>query len=298
MLSKSAAFIDAKPVVLRIPAFGGWANGDAQYSGPNPTDDATITYYQKKRHIFGDLKIEVLDSTGKVVGTIPSSKRRGLSRATWSMRMPPPKVPTAATGAGPGTGPRFLPGTYTVRMTKDKEVYTTKIKLVPDPRSNYTMGERKEQFALSTKLYNMLGDMTYDVDRINGVRLGLDDRAGKVSGNPDFSKELKSASSSVDDIRKKIVATKEGGMITGEERLREYLANLYGSVSGYDGPPSATQVDRTSALARELDDVVKEFDAWTSKNLDDINSRLMKNNLAPVKLLTREEWEGKAKTLP
>ena len=40
-----------------------------------------ITYYQKKRHIFGDLKIEVLDADGKVVGTIPSSKRRGLNRA-------------------------------------------------------------------------------------------------------------------------------------------------------------------------------------------------------------------------
>ena len=32
-------------------------------------------------------------------------------------------------------------------------------------------------------------------------------------------------------MRKKIVATKEGGMITGEERLRENLAELYGSVS-------------------------------------------------------------------
>ena len=52
-----------------------------------------ITYYQKKRHIFGDLKIEVLDPAGKLLGTIPSSKRRGLNRATWSMRLKPPQVP-------------------------------------------------------------------------------------------------------------------------------------------------------------------------------------------------------------
>ena len=45
-----------------ISAGGGWVNGDAAFVGPNPPDDAIITYYQKKRHIFGDLKIEVLDS--------------------------------------------------------------------------------------------------------------------------------------------------------------------------------------------------------------------------------------------
>src|SRR4029077_2209568 len=76
-LAKEAVFLQAKPSVQAIPAGGGWANGDAAFVGPNPTDEAVFVYYQKKRHIFGDLKIEVLDSTGKVVGTIPSSKRRG-----------------------------------------------------------------------------------------------------------------------------------------------------------------------------------------------------------------------------
>src|SRR3989454_5556075 len=80
-------------------AQGGWANGDAAFVGPNPPDDAVITYYQKKRHIFGDLKIEVFDQAGKLVGTVPSSKRRGLSRVTWSMRITAPRVPPAASAA-------------------------------------------------------------------------------------------------------------------------------------------------------------------------------------------------------
>jgi hypothetical protein len=29
--------------------------------GPNPPSDAVITYYLKKRHIFGDMKIEAFD---------------------------------------------------------------------------------------------------------------------------------------------------------------------------------------------------------------------------------------------
>src|SRR5436309_6766812 len=153
MLAKDVSFLSGKPSVQRIPAWGGWVNGDAAFVGPNPTTDATIVYYQKKRHIFGDMKIEVLDASGKVVGSVPSSKRRGLSRATWSMRMKPPRVPTAATAAsGAFRGPRLLPGTYTVRMTKDKGVYDSPLVIVADRRSKASPAERKAQFELSLKL--------------------------------------------------------------------------------------------------------------------------------------------------
>src|SRR6266702_576496 len=75
-LASNAVFMQARPVVQRIPAQGGWANGDAAFVGPNPPDDAVITYYQKKRHIFGDLKIEVLDQSGRQVGTVPKQAPR------------------------------------------------------------------------------------------------------------------------------------------------------------------------------------------------------------------------------
>ena len=291
MLQKTAAFLPGRPVVQSVSGPGGWANGDAVFTGPNPPDDATIAYYQKKRHIFGDLKIEVLDDKGTLLGMIPSSKRRGVSRATWGMRMKPPRVPTAATGAGAAVGPRYLPGTYTIRMTKDKEVFTTALKVVMDPRTKHTLADRTAEFNLAVRLYNLLGDMTFDVDRINGVRQSLDDRAAKLASDETTARRLRDASTAVNDIRKKIVATTEGGMITGEERLREYLAELYNDVVGYEGRPSQMEIDRTEAIAHELGDVVKEFDSWTAAALPAINADLQKKNLEPVVLLTREEWE-------
>ncbi|MBI5020199.1 MAG: sialidase [Ignavibacteriales bacterium] len=292
ILAQDVAFITTESTIQRIPAGGGWANGDAAFVGPNSTDDATITYYQKKRHIFGDLKIEVFDQNGKLLGTIPSSKRRGLSRMTWSMRMKPPKAPTAATAAfGASVGPRVLPGEYTVKMTKDKKVYSTKLTVVPDPRSKHTAFDRQSQLDLSLKLAGMLNDMTYVVDRINGVRLALEERASKLSSNAALSQQFHKASGQVEELRKKIVATKEGGMITGEERLREFLVDLYSSVVNYEGRPSQTQVERADAVKKELADVVKEFDDWSRKELDDLNTILINNKLDPVKSLTREEWE-------
>ncbi|MBA3257584.1 MAG: hypothetical protein H0T64_13185 [Pyrinomonadaceae bacterium] len=294
-LAKDAVFIEAKPSVQRIPASGRWANGDAVFVGPNPPDEAIITYYQKKRHIFGDLKIEVFDAQDKLLSTIPSSKRRGLSRAAWPMRLKAPKVPTAASAAfGAIFGPRWLPGTYMVKMTKDKQVYTTPLQVVADPRSKHTAADRKAQLELSLKLYDLLSNMTFAVERINGVRLALADRAAKLPGTDPLTKRLQAASAAVDVLRKKIVATKEGGMVTGEERLREFLSDLYGNVVFYEGRPSQTQMERANALGRELDDVVKNFDTWLAQELAGVNSALAKKRLEPIKPLTHEEWETKA----
>ena len=283
VLDKAVMFMPSRPVVQRIFAFGGWPTGDAQYAGPNPPNDV-VTYYQKKRHIFGDLNIEVLDSSGKVIATIPSSKRRGLNRVSWAMRLPPPQVPTAASAAFSAQfGPRILPGTYTVRMTKDKDVYTTQLQVAPDPRSTYTAADRQAQFDLAMKLYNALGAMSTTVNRLNNARLALDERASKLPASDALARRLRDASAGVDTLRKKIVATKEGGMITGEERLRENLSDLYGSAAVfYEGPPSQTQLERTDAIARELADVVRDFDAWSAKELSPINAELRKRNLEPI----------------
>ena len=294
MLSKDAAFVPSSDVVQRIFAFGGWANGDAAFEGPNPPNDAQIVYYQRKRHIFGDLKIEVFGPDGKKLADVPSSKRRGLSRASWSMRLKPPRIPPAAVAAGGFFGPRVLPGVYTVRMTKDKAVYETKIHVVPDPRSKHTPEDRKAEFDLAMKLYGMLGDMTYAVDRINGVRTGLEDRAGKLPSGDALAAQLRGDAGQVDAIRKKVVATTEGGAITGEERLREYLLDVYDNVVFYEGRPSQMQVERTGSLGRELADVIAEFDAWTSKNLAGINDSLKAKSLPPIEVLSREAWEKTA----
>jgi photosystem II stability/assembly factor-like uncharacterized protein len=274
ILTKDIAFLQADPASQKIQANGGWSNGDAVFIGDNSPDDAVITYYQKKRHIFGDLKIEVLDPKGQVIGTVPTSKRRGLNRVRWGMRLPAPSVPPAASIAGAATvGPRVMPGTYTIRMTKDKNVYTTPLKVVMDPRSKATLLERQAQYDLAMQVYALLGTMTKDVERINDLRRALEDRAGKTS-DANLQGRLRAASAALDELRRKIVATKEGGAITGEERLREYVATLYGDITGYEGRPSRTQIDRTAALTRELADIRLSVDKWIASDLPKVNADL------------------------
>jgi len=273
--------------VQRLSAFGGWANGDAEFIGRNPPDDALITYYLQKRHIFGDMKIEVYDEAGKLVQTLPTSKRRGLSRVAWSMRLPPPRMPPAATAAF-GVGPRLLPGTYTVKLTEGGQQITTPLRVESDPRSAHTIDDRRAQFDLSMRLYGMLNDMTSVVERMNSVRGALEGRAAQITSPTDpLAVQLRRASGAVDELRKKIVATKEGGAITGEERLREFLTELYGSVVNYEGRPSAAQVARTDAIAREMADVSQAFEKWLSTELVPINAALVAHKLQRIEVSTR-----------
>src|SRR5881398_1411482 len=187
VMAQEAVFLRAKPAQQRLPANGGWAEGSAVFTGPNPPDAALIAYYQSKRHIFGKMKLEIFDSQGKLVDTLPPNSRRGISRVEWPMRLKAPHVPPAATAAFEAAqGPRVLPGTYTVKMTRGKETYSTQLVLELDPRAKFTMEDRKLEFDAAMRLHRLLGEMSFDVDRINGVHNALVERGAKLKGDATF----------------------------------------------------------------------------------------------------------------
>jgi photosystem II stability/assembly factor-like uncharacterized protein len=292
LMQKDAVLLTSKPAIQYMNANGGWPEGDEAFSGPSRPTDAFITYYQKSRHIYGDLKIEIFDKDGKLLDTIAGSKHRGLNRATWSMQLQAPVVTPAAQALfQAATGPRVLPGTYTVKLTKGDQVYTAPLEIGIDPRATYNADERKAQFDLAIKLRDLLGHMTYTTDSITGVRDATNALIAKLPEKDPLRARLTKLHDDMDQLRGKIVATKEGGAVTGEERIRELLGNVYGSVVGYDGRPTKDQIDRTQALGHELEDVLTAFQDETKKELPTLNAALTKKKLEPIKPLTTEDWE-------
>ncbi|HEV2177579.1 MAG TPA: sialidase [Terriglobia bacterium] len=292
VMSQDAAFVPGRPVQQRLLANGGWAEGNATFVGADPPDAALITYYQKKRHIFGKMKIEVFDAQGKLVDTLAANNRRGLSRVQWSMRLKPPRVPPAATAAFEAAiGPRVLPGTYTVKMTRGDKTYTEPLVVGLDPRAKYTVDDRKLQLAAVLRVHDLLDNMSYDVDRINGVRDSFAARAAQLGAGDALRKQLLALSDQADEIRKKIVATKEGGDITGEERIREKTTYLYGTLAGNEERPGDYQTARIDSLTHELNDVVAEFDAFIARELPGVNRSLAKKKLEAIRPLSRADWD-------
>lgn len=297
VLGAEARFLPLPAAVQWMEVSGGWSEGDNSFRGPSQPTDAAIPYYQRTRHIFGDLKIEILDESGKVIDVVPGSEHRGVNQAAWSMHMRPPHVPPAASLLGGAViGPRVLPGTYTVRLTRGDQVLTSKLEVKLDPRATYTLEDRKAQFALANRLAASLNHMSWAVEAIAGVRDQALAYAAQLRAPDPLHEQAASLAAGMDEIRKKIVATKEGGMITGEERLREFLGGLYGDVVGYEGRPTDSQAARADALGRELDDVVGEFQGLTRTRLAAFNRALQAKGLRPIAVISEDEWRRSEET--
>ncbi|HYL02143.1 MAG TPA: hypothetical protein VEU54_01870 [Steroidobacteraceae bacterium] len=283
LLAQDAAFVSARPVQQRIEANGGWANGAAAFVGDDPPAGAVITYYQRTRHLFGKLKIEVLDGSGKVIGELPPSSRRGLNRVVWTMHLPPPHVPPAVQLAFAGTqGPRVLPGTYTIRMENNGKTYDTRIDVGLDRRVTWTPADRRAQFEAAMKVYTLFNDESALFAQIAGLRQQVA-AAGKGRAEKDpLARRLADFDHKLDAVRKQIVATTEGGAITGEERLREHTDQLYGALTSWDGPPSAYQLDNIAGLRSQLGDVTVEFRKLTDKELPALNAALKAKGAAEL----------------
>ncbi len=275
LLAAECAFVSARPVQQRIEANGGWVNGAAAFVGGNPAAGAVITYYQRTRHLFGKLKLEVLDADGHVVDELPASSRRGLNRVVWTMHLPPPHVPPAAQVADAGTqGPRVLPGTYTVRLENNGKAYETRFEVGLDRRVPWSLADRRAQFDAAMKVYTLFNDESALFERIAALRAQVAAAAhGRPAQDP-LARTLSAFDGKLDALRKQIVATTEGGAITGEERLREHTDQLYGAVISWDGPPSSYQLDNIAGLRSQLDEVSAQFTRLTTTELPAVNAAL------------------------
>jgi photosystem II stability/assembly factor-like uncharacterized protein len=284
-LASEAVFLPGRPIQQRMPAQGGWPEGDASYAGENPPSGAVITWYQRTRHLFGPIQLEILDASGKVVDRLTATKRRGINRVAWNMRVQPPRVPRAAQIAfSASQGPRVPPGTYTARLTRGTQAIETKIEIGIDRRAPYGAAERKEQFEAAMAAHALFEKMSALVDGIETARAGAVQRAAGVPAGDALRARLEAAGERLEEIRMKIVATKEGGAITGEERLREHLDTVYGAILGWEGRPARYQVERVETLERELADVNRDFESFATSELAPINTELQKRNAAAIPL--------------
>jgi hypothetical protein len=177
-------------------------------------------------------------------------------------------------------------------MTRGKETYATQLEVILDPRAKYTVEDRKMEFEAAMRLHRLLGDMSFDVDRINGVHNGLVERSAKAKGDAAFGKHLQELAEKVETMRKKIVATTEGGAVTGEERIREKTTGLYGEILNYEGRPTDYQTGRIDSLKKELEDVAAEFDAFVGRELPAVNKSLSQKKLEPIQPIDRKTWDA------
>jgi len=288
--AKKVHFFERPPSIIREPtAFGGYAQmGD--FRGENPSSAAQIVYYLKSRHTFGKMTMEVFDENGEKVADLSPGKAKGINVVAWNYRYKMPKVAKGKTFTfGTFTTPTVLPGTYTVRLTKGKEVYEHEIELVPDPESLYTDQERLAQHEAAMTLYHMNEDLAYLVDQIDAVQAGIAPALEKISGKK-LTARLQALDSNLNSLKEDLVVlTGDNYVGAAEPQLREKIASLYGEVAGFPGPPSKAQQASMKLRQSELRAAEKELKKVMAQ-LPAINELLAKHGLQALSFRSKEDF--------
>ncbi|MBO6795376.1 MAG: hypothetical protein JJ895_15825 [Balneolaceae bacterium] len=293
LLQQDVAFLQMKTFLISGPiGFEQTFSGDGEFSGNNPSQTAEITYYLKRRHIFGDMFLEIYDEDGNFLKKLPAGKRKGINRVSFNIRKDPPKVPRSNTLTfGALFGPAYPPGSYTVKLVKGDEVYESEITLQFDPDSRHTEEDRRIRLEAVNRAYDILGELGFVDGQVVDVMDQIDDLLQDSTLNTGLTENLKEFHATLDEIHKELVATQTGG-ITGEEKLRERISNIYGSIVNYQGRPTETQVAALELMNNEVLSNKSEVERLFESDLFtvQIQQMLADSGKEPIVLLSREEF--------
>jgi hypothetical protein len=237
--------------------------GDDGFIGPNASGAANIAYHLKKRHVFGDMYLEIYDPEGKFLKKIPAGTRKGINIVQVPTSLNPPKVPKSPNLLGEAAfGPEYRPGNYTIKVVKGSETFSTGLTLNEVQNSPHTADDRRLQRETLMKAYNLLETLAAIDERILATRDRLKLQASSARGSA--LKKINARIEECEKMHEQISATQPGeGGIAGQVRLRENIAEIYGAVGQYRGKPTNLQIRALEVYSKQ----VKDFGA-RSEELD------------------------------
>lgn len=276
ILESDMALVPTRPTIWTDENNGGgFPNQAGNFRGSNPNTDALILYYLKERPMTEDVKVQILDDKGEVLQTIPGSKRKGLNKVYWDMRMKPPKVASGARlDFGGFTGPEVLPGVYKVRLIKGDKTVEGTIEIKADPKSVHSQEEREVRRKYLMDTYKMTEDLANLVDKLKKVGDDVQDRQKVVDENSSLKNDLADFLDKVETERKKLTETKEGTGIIGEEQLRSKVSDVFTTILFYNGKPTESIMQRYDGLLYELNLSKEAADKLFKEPLNNINKKL------------------------
>ena len=110
--------------------------------------------------------------------------------------------------------------------------------------------------------------------------------------------QAKAVAAKADTLRKLLVATKEGGAITGEERLREHMDQAYAAVTATEQRPTPYALAYIDALERELAEVEGQYAALAAGDVAKLSAALEAHGLEGIDLADYELDEDDARGGP
>ncbi|HVS13899.1 MAG TPA: sialidase family protein [Thermoanaerobaculia bacterium] len=250
-------------------------------------------------------KIEVLDTTGKVIRTFEPEVFRGVNRVAWDLRVDAFRRPGREGGGGffgGGAGPEVMPGNYTVRVSYGGASAEGAVRVLPDPRLTITEADRRENWDTLQRAGRLVETVADAVSRIESVRADLDVISRKLREAEEAAKEeaaegareeaetgeepageqgleprIAELREQLDVLEKELWNPPDSKGIQARDRAFDRVQQALGAVQSSWERPNATQLTRL----RQADEHLRPI-------LDRLNE-LLADEVAAVREAAREE---------
>ncbi|UCG86345.1 MAG: hypothetical protein JSW71_20985 [Gemmatimonadota bacterium] len=266
---------------------GSWPFWHADYAAANPPIGARIRYYLRDKLEGGEApvvattpsnggpsvqrqvqeprshgtsetnaKLTVLDSSGEAVRELEGPGDPGVHEVIWDLRIEPPySTPGSQGGVGP-TGPRVLPGTYTVQLQVAGQTFSEEVEVRGDPRieiSDADLRARQDALMSVYELSKSIREATQAVSRLSG----------RVTEIEELLRQHEAAPESLMEQAKQL------GEMIGEIRQELNQANrdarVANAIEGSTALPTADQLwqidqawEKVPGLVEQINDVINE----------------------------------------
>ncbi|MGL6074807.1 MAG: WD40/YVTN/BNR-like repeat-containing protein [Fimbriiglobus sp.] len=293
-----------------------WAsnNGSMRIAGlrtttANPAYGAVVMY-QLNDKVTGDVKLEILDSKGKVIVVAkgkageavkddeededddapPSKKERKLSakagpnRFEWDLTHDGAEViPGAVVDAGnPGQGIPASPGEYKVKLTAGGQTVEQPLTLKPDPRLMTPPSVEQEAFGL--KVRDQLTKLATTVLRLRMMQKQLGLRKDLFKDNDamkDFLKNSEALGKKLSTLEEKLhnpkaKITYDVFSARGGAMLLSQFTWLLANAADGEGPPTKAMLELEAELTKTLDGYLAEYEKLMAEDVKTLNDTAKK----------------------
>ncbi|MBV9405077.1 MAG: hypothetical protein JO211_07015, partial [Acidobacteriaceae bacterium] len=276
-------------------------------TGANPPEGAIIYAYTKTKP--KKARLEVLDSSGKVVRTLSSDvdkrpdeqldpddekpkkqieMKAGLNRLVWDLRYEgPPHVENyyLYEYEEGSHGPLALPGQYQVRLTVDGRVLSVPLEVKLDPRLSISAEDLQKQFAMLMEIRDQLTRVYALSNEVIDVRKQIEDMKKRVdaANAKTVLVEAQALDERLGALQDKLINLK---VRANEDSLR-YSLGVDGSLAllamdvggAADAAPTAASAEQLQKLKTEVDGYANRWATILSNDVPKFEQTAEQGNL-------------------
>lgn len=280
--------------------------------GQNPPSGAILHYFLQKK-AEGDLKLEIVDGSGRTLRTFTNKKQEpeyaeddpdapwqpklktvlpgepGVQRVVWDLKYEgAAKIPGAKVEGDPAAAARVAPGRYTVKLTLDGQTQSAPLLVRPDPRGTVSAADLETQVRFTLGVRDAVNRLSGIVAQLRSVRAQLELRRTALGADTKAQPWVKAAGELIakcDALEARLhnpEAEVEYDILAKGSRLYSRLGPLLVFSTSDDGAPTQGMREVAADLTGQLEPLEAEWKALVDADLAALSRRARELNLDDV----------------